>query len=198
MAEIPLAYNAFFLWIEPFFTLVGAVYAFFLPQQYLDMTYTSSVAGLLGPPLATLVVLRQLGNLYLAFALNEAIVLRATTDRRVWRALLIGLLIADFGHLYSLYPLGLGVYYDVMKWTPMDWGNVAFVYCGATVRICFLLGVGLDDGAIKATKSKMPNKKTLRAAIDDTFGMESPKSPTPVPAKTPRSTRGRKSKAAQT
>lgn len=189
MASIPFAYRAFFLWIEPFFTLVGAVYAFFMPQTYLEMTHASSVSGILGPSLATLVVLRQLGNLYLAFAINEALVLRATDDLRVWRTLLIGLLIADFGHLYSVHPLGLGVYYDIMKWGPMDWGNVAFVYCGASTRICFLAGVGLG---VEAKKPKTRARKSIKSMVDDTITVNTPTSP----VKTPKSARGRKPKAA--
>lgn len=180
------------MWIEPFFTLVGAFYAWFLPQQYLEMTHASSVSGILGPSLATLVALRQLGNLYVAFAINEALVLRATSDRRVWKTLLLGLLIADFGHLYSLHPLGLGVYYDILKWGPMDWGNVAFVYCGATTRICFLSGVGLLDEA-KKTRAK-PGRKSIKPnpSVEDSVKVETPSSPTKSPSK---STRGRKSKA---
>ena len=188
MTSIPIAYTAFFLWVEPFFTLFGAAYAFFMPQTYLDMTHASSVSGIFGPPLATLVALRQLGNLYLAFAINEAVVLRATTDLRVWRALLLGLLIADFGHLFSLYPLGLGIYYDIMKWGAMDWGNVAFVYCGATTRLCFLTGVGFG-GKWKTPKTK--GRKSIKPLVNDAAHVEPAKSP----AKTPKSTRGRKNKA---
>ena len=188
MAPIPLVYQAFFLWIEPFFSLVGALYAFFTPQTYLDMTRATQWADTLGPSVATLVALRQLGNLYLAFAINEAVVLRATNDRRVWQALLLGLLIADFGHLYSLYPLGLDVYYDVTKWSPMDWGNVAFVYCGATARICFLTGVGLGGEKKLRTRG---GRKSIRPLVDDTVTLQAPT----TPAKTPKSTRGRKSKA---
>ena len=188
MALVPFAYQAFFLWIEPFFALIGAFYAFFLPKTYLDMTRATQFADVLGPSVATLVALRQLGNLYLAFAINEAVVLRATTDRRVWQALLLGLLIADFGHLYSLYPLGPDIYYDVRKWGPMDWGNIAFVYCGATTRICFLTGIGF--GGEKKSKTRAGRKST-KPIVDDTITLQAPT----TPAKTPKSTKGRKSKA---
>jgi hypothetical protein len=187
MAPIPFAYQAFFLWIEPFFTLIGAFYAFFLPKTYLDMTRATPTADVSAPSVAALVALRQLGNLYLAFAINEAVVLRATNDRRVWQALLLGLLIADFGHLYSLYPLGLDIYYGVMKWSPMDWGNIAFVYCGATARICFLMDVGLGG----EKKSKTRGRKSIKPVVDDAVVLQTPT----TAAKTPRSTRGRKSKA---
>ena len=125
---IPVAYNVFFLWIEPFATLVGAFYAWFRPLEYLHLTHAASTPEkLLGLPVSTHVVARQLGNMYLAFALNEALVLRATKDVKVWKALLLGLLIADFGHLYSCYPLGFEAYYDIFNWNSIAYGNYLFV-----------------------------------------------------------------------
>ncbi|ETI28324.1 hypothetical protein G647_00773 [Cladophialophora carrionii CBS 160.54] len=163
MANIPLAYRIFFLWIEPVATLAGAYYAWFKPSTYLEDTHLPSAPGILGLPTSTHVVLRQLGNLYLAFALNEAFVLRATNDLKVWRSLLLGLLIADFGHLYSCYPLGVKTYYDLVNWNAMAYGNYLFVYCGAATRICFLLGVGM--GGPKRAKSKV--KKSVRLALEE-------------------------------
>lgn len=154
MVAIPWPYQAFFLYIEPISTIVGAYYAWFQPQYYLHLTHAASAPSQLsGVPLGTEVVLRQLANLYFAFTLNEALVLRATTDIRVWKTLLLGLLVADFGHLYSCFPLGVSYYYDFGNWNAIAWGNIAFVYCGATLRICFLLGIGL--GGAKKMKAKM-------------------------------------------
>ncbi|TKA69590.1 hypothetical protein B0A49_05236, partial [Cryomyces minteri] len=93
-----------------------------------------------------------LANLYLLFALNEALVLRSTSDIRLWRTLLAGLLIADFEHLYSVSPLGPDVYYKVTTWNAMAWGNVGFVYCGALMRIAFLSGCGLTRPVHKSGK----------------------------------------------
>jgi hypothetical protein len=149
----PSIYRLFFLWIEPFSTIVGAYYAHFLPATYLRLTHalsaplsaaSSSDASLL--PLSTRVVLSQLANLYFLFTLNEALVLRSTRDIRVWRTLLFGLLVADVGHLYSVYPLGPAIYWSFWKWNAIDWGNIAFVYCGAAMRISFLMGLGLSGG----------------------------------------------------
>lgn len=142
--HIPFFYRLFLLYIEPVSTIVGAIYAHFLPQVYLHLTDAASAP----PPGASLpvgsrIVLSQLANLYLAFTLNEALVLRATSDLRVWRTLLLGLLIADLGHLYSVSPHGLPIYYQFWRWNAIDWGNIAFVYLGATTRICFLTGLGI-------------------------------------------------------
>ncbi len=144
--KLPIAYKLFFLYIEPVSALVGSYYAFFKPDTYLMLTHAQSSPST-GIPLATQVVLAQLSNLYFLFAINEAFVLRSTQDLRVWRTLLSGLLVADLGHLYSVNALGPEVYWKVPSWTAMDWGNVAFVYLGATMRIAFLLGLGIPTSA---------------------------------------------------
>ncbi|EKG17114.1 hypothetical protein MPH_05686 [Macrophomina phaseolina MS6] len=140
-SRIPAAYTLFFLTVEPASALVGAFYAAFRPAIYLQLTHRPSAAP--SVPIGTQVALKQLANLYLLFALNEAIVLRATADLRVWRALLFCLLVADFGHLYSLSALGPAIYWHLARWNAMDWGNVAFVYLGASMRIAFLSRIGL-------------------------------------------------------
>jgi len=57
------------------------------------------------------------------------------------------LLVADLGHLVTMSPAGLEIFWSVWRWNAMAWGSVGFVYLGATIRICFLTGVGLGrDG----------------------------------------------------
>lgn len=187
MAPIPFPYQAFFLWIEPVATLAGAYYAWLKPQAYLQLTHAASAPGILGVPTATTVALRQLGNLYVAFAINEALVLRGTNDLRVWRALLLGLLIADFGHLYSCFPLGIESYYDVANWNEMAYGNYLFVYCGALTRICFLLGVGMGEPTKANFKSKA--RKSVRIDAPATPATPSQKNKSPA-----QSTKGKKNK----
>ena len=140
---LPILYALFFLYIEPFSTLVGAYYAHFLPEEYMQMTLPSTQTLHPREP----IILTQLANLYLLFALNEALVLRATDSRKVWSAFLFGMLVADFGHVFSVKDAGgWEVYYEFWKWNAMYWGNLGFVYVGATMRTCFLLGVGLPKG----------------------------------------------------
>jgi len=80
-------------------------------------------------------------------------VLRATKDLRVWRVLLLGLLIADFGHIYSVHAIGSGVYYRFWEWNSMYWGNLGFVYIGAAMRAAFLLGLGLSKPGSRKVKA---------------------------------------------
>lgn len=164
----PTAYTLFFLYIEPFSALVGALYAIYYPSTYLYLTHRGPyISSLFSVPVATKAVLKQLGNLYVFFALNEALVLRSAWretsrtkkiddetevrtvgggyDLRVWRTLLFGLLVADVGHLWSVKDTGSWgeVYLGWKGWNAMGWGNVGFVYLGMFMRICFLSGIGL-------------------------------------------------------
>lgn len=142
LAHLPLAYRLFFLFLEPVSALVGAFYTHFRQQRYLELLNNASApAGQV--PLSTSVAMSQLANMYFFFAINEALVLRSTLDRRVWRTVLFVLLVADVGHLYSMKELGPDIYYNVTGWNAGDVGNVPWVYAGATMRLCFLAGVGL-------------------------------------------------------
>lgn len=143
---IPLYYRLFFLTIEPISALLGSFYAA-RPAEYLSLITLSNAPNGFTPnepiPRAVTISLYQLSNLYLLFALNEALVLRSTDSLRTWKTVLFGLLVADIGHLITMFPLGLEVYWRVLEWNSLVWGSVGFVYLGAVSRILFLTGVGL-------------------------------------------------------
>ncbi|CZT49285.1 uncharacterized protein RSE6_10106 [Rhynchosporium secalis] len=160
---LPRFYTAFFLIIEPISALVGAFYAHVRQLEYLQLTHAGSAPTLDDTiPLSTCIVLSQLANLYLLFAINEALVLRSTADLRVWKTVLFGLLLADFGHLYSVSGLGFDIYWNVLKWNRMDWGNVGFVYAGAAMRIMFLTGIGMNT----VSGREAAQRRTQRANLD--------------------------------
>ena len=118
----------------------------FQQQNYMQMTFSTTAQSVLGVTKTESIILTQLANLYFVFALNEALVLRTTNDRAVWKTFLLGLLIADFGHLYSVKAVGVQVYWRFWEWNAMYWGNLGFVYVGALMRSAFLLGVGIAEG----------------------------------------------------
>ncbi|KAK0622351.1 hypothetical protein B0T14DRAFT_426084 [Immersiella caudata] len=148
--EVPLLYRIFFFVIEPISALVGAYYAHFNQAEYLQLSHAASAPSNI--PLGTSIALSQLANMYLFFALNEALVLRATHDMRVWKTVLFCLLVGDIGHLYTVRQLGLPIYWSFWDWNAIDWGNIPFVFLGASMRIAFLANVGL--GAPQIPKSK--------------------------------------------
>ena len=151
-----LPYRLFFLVIEPLSAIVGAFYAACRPSEYLQLLSNPSVTAIsqvaTSPtPTSTFISLYQLGNLYLLFALNEHLVLASTNSFTTWRRLLSCLLIADFGHLATMWPLAVekgisAVYFRFWEWNAMEWGSVGFVYLGALMRISFLIGLGIRRG----------------------------------------------------
>ena len=149
--SVPLLYRLFFLLVEPLAALVGAYYAHFSQAEYLRLTHVASAPDPI--PLGTTIALSQLANLYLFFAINEALVLRSTSDIRVWKTVLFCLLIGDIGHLYTVKELGVNIYWSVSEWNAIDWGNIPFVYLGASMRLAFLLNVGFG-ATKKATSTK--------------------------------------------
>jgi hypothetical protein len=153
---LPRTYTAFFLTIEPISTLVGAYFAYFQPVYYLHLTHASSApSNASSIPLSTSIVMQQLANLYMLLAVNEALILRTTYDLKVWRIFLLGLLIADVGHIWTVREaMGWAGYWQVWTWNAIDWGNLGFVYLAATMRICFLAGVGLKTGVTPKATAK--------------------------------------------
>ena len=167
---VPLPYRLFFLYVEPISALAGAYYAAAHQDDYLYdlVTPTMSQFTRTAVDTPTSMTLFQLANLYLLFALNEHLVLSSTSSLKTWRRLLACLLVADLGHLATMAPAGPEIFWSVWRWNAMAWGSVGFVYLGATIRICFLTGVGLGrDGhnmSKHAADSGRTAVKTGRAA----------------------------------
>ncbi|PCH40691.1 hypothetical protein WOLCODRAFT_131471 [Wolfiporia cocos MD-104 SS10] len=147
-SPIPLLYRLFFLYIEPISAVVGAYYAAARQSDYLAYLSSAPSGAAPGPsplPTPTRTALFQLANLYLLFALNEHLVLASTPAHRTWARLLLGLLVADLGHLATMLPLAAEkgyaeVFLRFWRWDAMEWGSVGFVYAGASMRVAFLTG----------------------------------------------------------
>jgi hypothetical protein len=143
---IPLLYRIFFLWIEPSTTFLGAYVAHFMQQEYLKTTHAATAAAFAATtlPVGISVVLSQLANMYFYFALNQSLLLRSTADLKVWRTVFCIMLVTDVGHLYSLKELGTAMYWHYTGWTVADWMNYPYMYLAMTMRIAFVMGVGLS------------------------------------------------------
>ncbi|KAK0491628.1 hypothetical protein IW261DRAFT_1556772 [Armillaria novae-zelandiae] len=157
-STIPLPYRLFFLYIEPISAIAGFIAAlnpsFYLRQLILSSSVKPDAFG----TTQTDIALYQLANLYLLFALNEHLVLSSTSSLKTWRSLLLCLLIADFGHLATMAPLGLDAFWKVWEWNAMLWGSVGFVYLGASMRLSFLFSLGFG-GRSKNTGSNLQGKR---------------------------------------
>ncbi|KAL9468343.1 hypothetical protein ACSS6W_010037 [Trichoderma asperelloides] len=132
--KIPFAYRALFLYFEPAAALFGALLLHFRPEIFLNtMSPVAKYAA------DNQVIYDQLSATYTLFAFNEA-------DLRVWKALLVGILVCDAIHLYGSWAaLGGAVFWDVRSWRPEDWANLGSLWGQAAVRMAFLAGVGLKD-----------------------------------------------------
>ena len=110
-AFVARLYGYLSLYIEPLSALSGAYYSSSEPKVYFGLTNAAS--GLItGVPKSTHIVLSQLSNHYIFFTHNEALALRSTSDLRVWRTLLLCLLVTDLGHLYGVKAVGTRIYWD--------------------------------------------------------------------------------------
>lgn len=70
-------------------------------------------------------------------------VLRVTSDIKVWRIIVAGVLFIDLAILGSVYvSLQRQDRLEVEKWRWQDWGNVLFTGGVAVIRGLFLAGVG--------------------------------------------------------
>ncbi|KAM5353349.1 hypothetical protein ACJZ2D_016748 [Fusarium nematophilum] len=137
--NIPFAYRALFLYFEPIGALVGALFLHFRPASFLD---AMAPAAKYAPD--NQIIYDQLAGTYILFAFNEAIILRTTNDLRVWREILIGILVCDAIHLYGSWAaLGGRVFWDPCTWRPADWVNLVSLWGQAAVRLAFMAGVGL-------------------------------------------------------
>ncbi|CBX91712.1 hypothetical protein LEMA_P072200.1 [Plenodomus lingam JN3] len=147
--QLPRLYRFVFLWLEPASIAVGALYACFMQSTYLRLTHAASAPPPASLPTSVSIIMAQLANLYLGLAILEASILRTTSELSVWRCTLIGLLIADLGHLLSVRALGSKIYWQYWQWNAIDWGNIPFVYFLALTRICLLLDVGFRRQGLK-------------------------------------------------
>ncbi|THH19482.1 hypothetical protein EW146_g1686 [Bondarzewia mesenterica] len=108
-----------------------AYYAAIEPTAYLhDLVAPTGGAVRSTPDTPARMALLQLANLYLLFALNERLVLSSTSSITTWKRMLFCLLVADFGHLLTMAPAGLEVFWKVWKWNAMMWGSIGLGHHG--------------------------------------------------------------------
>ncbi|MCJ1310082.1 hypothetical protein MMC25_003743 [Agyrium rufum] len=143
---IPFPYVVLLTILEPLAALNGALIAHFTPAAYLNYftpfpTTLQRTFNTTYQPLAS-----QVAACYLLFTFNEAVVLRLTDDVRVWKGIVLGILICDLGHLWATYEAlqaGLGGgFWSLGGWRFEDWVNTGMILGPGLVRILFLLEVG--------------------------------------------------------
>ncbi|KAF2178478.1 hypothetical protein K469DRAFT_731511 [Zopfia rhizophila CBS 207.26] len=138
LPHIPLPYRILLLWLEPFLAFNGALLCHFNPTSFLN---TMSETAVYAP--SNQVVYDQLAATYVLFAWNQAVVLRLSKDIRIWKAIVLGIMVCDTIHLYASWRvMGTEMFVQPWLWRPEDWVNLALLYGPVTLRLLFIMEVG--------------------------------------------------------
>jgi hypothetical protein len=91
------------------------------------------------------IVCNQLASSYVLFALIEALVLRSTDDLKVWRAVVLALLVCDVGHIYAVW-IEMSTHGLIFPWLWLqrDATTMLMSFMPFLLRAGFLLDVGFD------------------------------------------------------
>ncbi|MCJ1379955.1 hypothetical protein MMC17_003058 [Xylographa soralifera] len=143
LTSIPLPYRILLLYVEPAAAFNGAILAHFFPAFYLAGMSPSATTSTYSSP--SQVIFDQLAACYFLFAFNEAVVLRSTSDLRVWKAIVLGILICDLIHLYGTWEALGAAFWDPRLWRVEDWVNLSMLYGPGGMRLAFLIGLGLKE-----------------------------------------------------
>ncbi|KAH8594959.1 hypothetical protein B0O99DRAFT_652462 [Bisporella sp. PMI_857] len=138
-----LIYRIYFLYLDPILALGGAYLIYTDPSKFLHSTIPQPLTltpTTLTPLLALL--LTNIAALYVYLALNEALVLRLSSELKVWKAVILGLVISDAGHIYAVYAAAPERLFEILKWTNDEWINNGILILGLLLRIGFLVGFG--------------------------------------------------------
>ena len=141
-SKIHSFYRTWFTVVDPLSLIPTVSGILFTPEFMMDALLPGATPN---PDHAFL--LHQLAAMYAFMAIVLAGVLRATSDIKVWRVVIAGVLLVDISILVSMYVslehqgrLGLE------NWRWQDWGNLLFTGGVALIRSFFLLGVGVQTG----------------------------------------------------
>lgn len=108
-------YRLCFLWIEPLSALFGVLVKLFTPLTFLQSLSPLATATTLSPPEKP--IYDQLAAHLFLFAWVQMIVLRSTSDVKVWKSVLFGMFLCDTLRLWASYSiLGVDIYSSPTTW----------------------------------------------------------------------------------
>ena len=129
------------LYFEPLCAINGAILALFCP---------TSLFSIMLPPNTSISItaiheflITNIASLWLFFAIIEAIVLRLTSDLKIWCAVVGAMLVSDIGFLYAPQRIlpGWDVYWRVDQWRWEEWVNIGSSSLLLLIRVAFLVWV---------------------------------------------------------
>ena len=87
------------------------------------------------------------------------LVLRITSDPRIWRAVVFSILFSDVGHLYAAYLVLGPAFWNMQEWRFQDWTNLGITWFGIALRVAFLCGVGMGKSKSEARGKRVKGTK---------------------------------------
>ncbi len=146
--SIPIFYRTFFTYVDPLVALWGAYMNFFTPDTVLN----SFVPNATRNP-AHDMLFQQLGGGLLNIAFVSAVLLRHTSDIKIWKIVQWSILIVDVVGLYSLWDaLGRQGRLDPRGWRGEDWGCVGITGSVTVLRMMFIAEVSFESVKVRTKR----------------------------------------------
>lgn len=144
ISSINLIYRFYFLYLDPIFALGGTYLIITDPIRFLTGTIPRPLDPYIPPTLSPLtsLLLTNIAALYVYIALSMAIVLRVTSEVKVWTGVIATMVMSDAGHLFALWQASPERMLEVGKWAFDERINVGILALGLGLRLAFLLGIG--------------------------------------------------------
>ncbi|KAF4944870.1 hypothetical protein FGADI_12385 [Fusarium gaditjirri] len=150
-SSLPTFPRLVFTIIEPISLVAGFAGAIMDPAWFIGEQSPQKNDGDASPN--SIIVAWQLGNLYLLLAFIGVAILSTTTENRVVRSYLVGLWLADIGHIgFSSYGIGWDGLLSPLQWNAMTWGNVGMTLFLFSTRTAYLAGFFGPDHVNKLAK----------------------------------------------
>jgi hypothetical protein len=137
-------YRLIFLYIDPLVILIFvSIYTFFQPTALLMLHPDAPLT----PSILESALLHQVALLFGFMGIICAVLLRASSDTRIWRIVLAGVLAAEVCWIAAgLVCLERQGRLNVRLWRGVEWFNLLGIGGFAVVRGAYLMGVGLGVG----------------------------------------------------
>lgn len=139
--HIPLFYRLFFLYIDPLFNLSGIYVSFLDHTAYLSMGVPRSLTTT--PTPITEYLIMALGSWSLSILVIQTLLLQQYRDVKLWKIVMFGILLTDFGLVYGLYAANPTGIWQVGKWMQGEWISHGIFATVIPIRMAFLAGVGM-------------------------------------------------------
>lgn len=145
--HVPFYYRLFFTYLDPIICVWGAYMDFFTPTVVLSSHIPDPAPADIGH----VMILKQRGGAMLNFAIMSAVLLRYTSDIKIWNIAQAAFLMVDITYFWSVY--------DVLQsqgrigwesWRGEDCGSLVIVTAATMTRLAFLAKVAFEKGKGKA------------------------------------------------